>query len=299
MLAGCAPGQDDGKAGPCTVSQAAAFALQGDRPLLFVPFSVQGTETQALLDTGAEKTALALSLTSKLDLPDDQRHRTVLAGVGGLGKERQDAMVTQFDFAGFDPGIGHYPVLDDPKGIGKNVTFGGIIGGDTLAHFDLDLDEPHHKLTVYRVSHCQGNFLPWREPYSAVPMDVTWGHRLLVPVRIDGTTFKALLDTGATGTFIDSAAAEKLGVTAEILQHDANGRGSGAAGVDFTGTWHRFSALQIGPDSFPNPGLTVLDRTLHEADLLLGQDYLRLRHVWISYRTGQLFVAQPGARPGG
>ena len=188
VLGACANSGSSG--GPCQINQAAAFDLKFEHRLIFVPVTIQGAPTQALLDTGAEKTAVADSLVKRLRLPNDLRNGTVMSGVGGLGKERHDAMVDGFLFAGYDPGIGHYAVVDDPEPLGKQSSFAAILGGDIVSR-------------------------------------------------------------------------------------------------------HLFSALVAGRDRFDAPQLTILDRTLYQADMLLGQDYLHLRHVWISYSSGQLFVAEP------
>ncbi len=290
LLAACTDGNTGG---PCTVTQAAAFDITYQHGLLFVPVTINGGTYHALLDTGAERSAIADPLAKRLQLPEDNRHGTVMSGVGGMGKERQDVIVGQFAFAGHDLGNNHYAIMDQPKLLTGVPDFAGLIGGDVLDDFDLDIDVPHRRLTAWRVHNCTGKFLPWTFPYTAIPLDVTWGHRPNLTVKVDGTKFRAFLDTGATATFLDSAAAARVGVNAAALGKDPNGRASGAAGVDFTSTVHKFSTLEIGPDIFANPHLTVLDRTLREADMLLGEDYLRLRHVWLSYHSRQLFVAAP------
>jgi predicted aspartyl protease len=146
---------------------------------------------------------------------------------------------------------------------------------------------------LYKVRHCAGNFLPWTTPYDAVQLHVTWEDTLLLPVSVDGKRFTALLDSGSTGTVLDSAAAEQAGVSANDLAQAATAQGTGAAGVGFQEFAHDFQTLNVGPDTLRDVRLAVLDRTLRGSDMLLGLDYLATRHVWISYRTGQLFIARP------
>ncbi len=291
LLAGCAEAGSAETGGKCEVQQVAAYDLPKRRALVFVPVTIDGRQTQALLDTGAEKSAVGVDLAAKLDLPADSRHGTTVVGVGGLGTLRKDVMVRQFAFAGYDSKTGHYPLLDTPAGLGKSGEFGGLVGGDMLENFDLDLDMRHNKLTVYRVRHCGGHFLPWTETYAAIPLDLTWGHRIVLPVTVDGQPLRAMLDTGATSSVLDSDAADRLGVTEAALKQDPNARGTGAAGAAFSSTLHHFATLDIGPDRFERPGLGIIDRSLRESDMLLGQDYLHLRRVWISYSSRQIFVA--------
>jgi predicted aspartyl protease len=290
--AACVADDAGGAPGQCTLAQVASYMLHRQQSLVFVPASIQGTPVLALLDTGAERSVVTAGIVTRLGLLSDPRHGSLVSGVGGAGIGQNDALVEHYVFAGYDPGVGHYAVINVPIDTGTALPFGGIIGGDILSDFDLDLDVPHDRLTVYRVHNCRGRFLPWSEPYSAVPMATTWNSgRLVVPVTVDGVQLQAMLDTGAASSVIDSSAAQRLGVTAATLGTEPSARGFGAAGVDFSRTLHRFGVLQVGDEQFPHPRLAVLDRTLREADMLLGEDFLRQRHVWISYRTGQLFVA--------
>ena len=295
LLSACS---DDGPAltGPaCQVVRVAEYPLHVEQSLLYVPVTLDGTSVLMLLDTGAEKSVLTKAIVTKLDMTRDSRNGTVLSGVGGQGKEEQDAIVGHLVFAGHDLRVGHLPVVELPFSPETSVPFAGILGADMLSHFDLDLDVAKQQLGVYRVHNCAGRFLPWSQPYETVGLETTWADRLLLPVTLDGVVLQAFLDTGAASSIVDTAAAARLGVTEAVLAKEPHGRGIGAAGPNVVRTYHQFSRLQIGADQFANPGLTVLDRTLRGADMLLGEDFLRLRRVWISYRTRQLFVARPAA----
>ena len=294
--AACADGDAGGTPGQCKLTQVASYTLHKQQSLVFVPVSIQGTTVLALLDTGAERSVVSAGIVTKLGLLSDPRHGSLVSGVGGEGIGQNDALVSHFEFAGHDPEIGHYAVVSIPIDTGPELSFGGILGGDILSDFDLDLDVAHGRLTVYEVHKCGGQFLPWTDPYSAIPMHLSWNSgRPIVPVIVDGVRIDAILDTGAASSVIDSDAAERLGVTTAVLAREPSARGFGAAGVDFKRTLHRFNMLQVADEQFPSPYLAVLDRSLREADMLLGQDFLRSRRVWISYRTRQLFVS--AARP--
>jgi len=55
---------------------------------------------------------------------------------------------------------------------------------------------------------------------------------------------------------------------------------------------HRFDELQVGPDITRDPALWVASvHVVPIVDLLLGADWLRSRHVWLSFATKQMFVA--------
>jgi len=259
---------------------------------------VNGTEVAAILDTGAEKSAVMDGLVTRLGLLADPREGSLMSGVGGEGTVQNDVLVQGFELAGFDPGDDHYPVIAIP-GAGEGPDpVGALVGVDLLGHFDLELDLAHGRAALYDPDRCAGPLpesLPgWSGRVERVPLDVTWGGRLLLPVKVDGQTLTALLDSGSTATVIDLPAATRLGVTAAMLAAEPGGEGFGAAGVNFHRALHTFHSLQVGGITERSPRLSVLDRDLRESDMLLGLDWLRQRHVLISFRRHTLYIAPEG-----
>jgi Aspartyl protease len=292
-LAACVDSDAGGAGGQCRVSQVADFPLRVEGNAIFAPIRINDATELGQLDTGGEVSVITAAATARLGLPGDMRHGTQMIGVGGLGLPRNDAILDHFELAGFDPGKSHYPVIDSHYAPAMDKLVGAIVGADLLSHFDLDLDVAHKRLKLFRVSHCSGNFLPWNRSYTAVPLAVNWGGDLVTTVKIDGVALEAILDTGASSSVIDLPGVGKLGVTAEKLAKAQHGMGSGTAGVDFRLAAMTFGDMQVGTDHVAKPEVVVLDRSLHTGDMLLGIDYLRTRHVWISYHTEQLFIETP------
>ena len=273
------------------------ITLQERDHLMLAPVRINGTTVMGILDTGAQTSAVTDALVARLGLLGDPRNGTLMSGVGGEGVAQSDAVVDRFDLAGFDPGTGHYPVISlpisDPPESTDAAPLGALIGADLLSHFDLDLDVANHRLVLYDPDRCQGPLPDWTVPATAVPLDTLWSGRLQLPVRIDAREMQALLDSGATMSVLDLPAAEKLGVTPEMLAREKGGEGFGAAGVNFRRVPYTFRTLEVGGERITAPRISVLDRSLRETDMLLGLDWLRLHHVWISYHRHILFIAQP------
>jgi hypothetical protein len=182
--------------------------------------------------------------------------------------------------------------METPPGTPDADPLGALLGADVLSHFDIDLDIANRRAILYDPDLCTGTLPDWSVPVTEVPIDVAWSGRLLLPVTIDGHTFHALLDSGATGSVLDLPAAESLGITQAELAKDHGGTGFGAAGVNFQRELHTFRTLEIAGERFASPAISVLDRPLREADMLLGLDWLRTHRVWISYRRHVLFIAR-------
>jgi len=270
------------------------ITLEDRQHLMLAPVLVNGTSVPGIFDTGAQTSAVTEALVTRLGLLTDLRHGSLMSGVGGEGTPQNDALVSQFSLAGFDPDQGHYPVISVPVTAANGAApLGALIGADAISHFDVDFDIGHRRVTLYDPDRCQGKLPDWQGPVVQVPVEVTWSGRLLLTVKVDGHDLHAMLDSGATGSVLDLPAAEKLGVSREMLAHEQGGEGFGAAGVSFQHVLHTFHSLEIGGERYESPKISVLDRDLREADMLLGLDWLRAHRVWISYRHHRLLIARP------
>ncbi len=270
------------------------IALQDRQHLLLGPVSVNGTKVLGIYDTGAQTSAVTERLVTRLGLLGDDRNSSLMTGVGGEGTPQNDALVDRFELAGFDPGYNHYAVVALPIDSAGDEPTGALVGADLLGHFDIDLDVANGKAVLYDPDRCTDAPPAWQASAIKVPLDMIWGSgRLVLTVKVDGQDVRALLDTGASASVIDLQAALRLGVPAATLDHEMNGEGFGAAGVNFHRAVHMFRTLEIAGERYDAPKLSVLDRNLHEADMLLGLDWLRQHHVLISFRRRLLLIERP------
>jgi len=114
---------------------------------------------------------------------------------------------------------------------------------------------------------------------------------LLLDVQIDRQPVSALIDSGARLSSIRTDVAERLGVDPATLARDPLTAGSGVDLIAMAGRLHRFAEVRIGSEVLRDQEIEVAPLALPGADMLLGADYLRTRHVWLSYSTQRLFVA--------
>jgi len=281
LLAACAD-----NAGPCRLQPVADLPATLDRNRLEVAGQVNGAAVTLLIDTGAQRTVLNMATVSALQLPRSQRSVTLLNGIGGA--------VSGADvFAELD--VGHVD-FRQRLAVANLPDFGGIVGGDMLSGFDLELDVPDRRVRLWRARGCHAADLPWTGPRATVPVHVT-GDRLRLAVTIDGQKLDALLDSGAGRSLLQADVAQRLGVPAAALAADPAARVRGLDGGLVGIHAHRFASLGVGDEVFANPQIGVASFRLDAADMLLGMDYLRGHRVWVSYRTGELFIQ--AARPGG
>jgi len=164
----------------------------------------------------------------------------------------------------------------------------GLIGGDVLSNYDVEIDLSDRRVRLWKASTCRANDLPWTGPRATVPAHVTWGDRLIVTVTLNGKQVDALLDSGSAISLLQTEVAREVGVT--IISADPEVSIHGVAGSTIMVRLHRFGTLRIGNDQIDGPEIGVGDSQLISPEMIIGRDYLRRRRIWISYRTGTLFV---------
>jgi Aspartyl protease len=250
------------------------------------------------IDTGAS-TSVSPKAASMMHAPRDPHWRT--RAIGTTGTLLADHVkLRDFEFAGkvyhtfSAPKIPLPPPLPSTPAVNGYTPLDGIIGGDVLSMFDVDLDLGGKSITFYEVRGCTHVTPPWTEPYASVPIKVTSRYNIVVPVEVDGHKLPALLDTGSTGYAITRRGALRSGATEVMLAADPTQEASGIGGIKKQ-PFHKFKALAIGGETIPETGLLVMDAELPHGDVLIGQSYLMFRRVWISYSTRMLFIGAPKA----
>ncbi|HVC58973.1 MAG TPA: retropepsin-like aspartic protease [Acetobacteraceae bacterium] len=286
-LAGCAAPES------CALVPLAAMPLDTRQNLMFVTAGIGGQPVRLLVDTGAERTVLTEAAVARLGLAHDARYITRSFGIGG-SSANWDA-----DIPGIVLGQTRFPVRRVAVGDFAMDHVGGppadgLLGADILLAFDIDIDEPAHRLTLYRVRRCPHAVPPWRQPAIRIDGLEARRDRLLVPIALDGVAGMAILDTGAQATTIGMAMARRLGLSAASLATDRTIIAHGAGPRPLAVHVHRFRELQVGNARIEAPTLAVVPNDRAVGDALLGGDFLRGRRVWLSFATRRLFVSSGG-----
>ena len=292
LLAACAaPGGGPGGAPrSCGIRPFAEVPVAVAQNTPLVQARINGNPVTLLLDTGAERVLLTQDAVKRLGLTVDSSRSFTEAGAGGSFTSFA-ALVRDFELAGL--AIPDHPVSALPYALPSNVTdrVDGLLGVTVLSAFDIDLDLPGRKMTLYGGLVCGDTAIPpWREPYVTAPAEVSPRGRMNMQVRVGATTLMALIDTGATGSVITTRAALASGVTAEELAASPSSVMRGVGPQPVSVRQHRFGELQIGPERFANARLLVTDAGLGTVDMIIGMDYLGGRRLWFSYARKQVFM---------
>lgn len=281
----------------CRVEPAATVPVGLANGHLLVTVMVNDKPATFILDTGADRTLMGEDVVRELGVARDSWVASTVLGLGGY-EQRPNALPRSLRLG--DVTLRRHTLVGD-----TSVTVGplpieaiggqpiaGLLGRDFLSPFDLDIDLPKHRLTLYDVHDCTMGFLPWHTPYAAIPATTPVGAAMVIPVAVNGVPLRALIDTGASASLIAAPGMLRLGLTPAALANDPAGNGSGIGPAPVFMRRHRFAELRVGADTTRDPTLWVAAvHVVPIVDMLLGADWLSTRHVWLSFTTKQVFMA--------
>ncbi|MFT9164748.1 MAG: aspartyl protease family protein [Komagataeibacter saccharivorans] len=282
----------------CNHERVAQVPLRDDGGYLSIVVSIAGHELSALVDTGSDGGLLTPDMVGYLRLRLDPDHETIVHGTGGVAQATPNAMVPDLRVGNVDFGPRSVPVGELPGKPMIQPPVAGLLGGDILSRFDLDVNVPGGTLTLWNIQHASLVCAPppaWDGPYETLPL-TRQDNRFLLTVGLDGRPVTALLDSGARSRIVSPEVAHRAGVSQSRLERDPGGVTASVDGHRDIYHWHRFDSLQVGHELERNVTLTVapIRETLQ---MLLGSYWFATHRVWISYAVNQAFVRPAPGRP--
>ena len=249
--------------------------------LVTVPVRVNGREVAFFVDTGGYYGGISASLAGALKLPE----RTWLENQEFVFYDRaattQIDEIDMFELGRLSAKSVPIPVIWDQLLTGDTY---GLLGGNVLNRYDLDIDFVHEKLNLFSPDHCPGRVVYWADSWSQVPITVKDGWHVVIPVTLDGKTIQATVDTGAAQTVMTVEHAQDL-----FGWPDKSALKSGAHGE----VYYPFSSLKFGGIEVLYPSVALLPKssvTAGAPELLLGANVLRQLHLYIAYKEKMLYL---------
>lgn len=296
LLAAACAGPAPGASGDaCALDRRAVLPVAVVQNVPLVGVHINGQPATLVLDTGANLTLLTETAARRLGLAREAGISVGTISAGGVG------VASAARISGLTVGevqvparlVGVVPIAL-PQWAGGPVD--GLLGTDLLAAYDVELDLPNGTVTLYRARPCLWAVPPWTGPYQLLEPRASPPGVLFVPMQLDGVGLTALLDTGTSLTVVTPRVAWAAGVPEAVLARAPVLRGITAGPNSLLTRAVRFHELRIGDEAWRGPGLLVGALPPTAGDALLGGDYLASRRVWLSFATGQVFVARPIAR---
>lgn len=299
-------------AGSCAATVALPLK-DGPDGTVMVRGNIGKAPVSLMIDTGAARGVLREAVVDTLRLPRRQVPLNSAAiGIGGDSfREVTEVDRLEFGKLAFD----RLDMMIAPRSHAPDQAMDGLLGGDVLARFDLDLDFAARVARLSPSSAC-----PPPSGWVAVPLTVLPSGHIRVKVAIDGRPVMALLDTGASHSTMNLDAAHDLfGIASSSSDLRLVGSETGVEGVMVDAYRYPFRSLTIGGVTLANPPILLIanatrrmhvitpnggDRTAWGPegfpDFFLGIAELKRFHLIIAYRDAKLYLAPTeGLHPSG
>jgi predicted aspartyl protease len=289
-LAACA--EEDTR--PCRMAVATELPFRFTDGHIYVDLAINGKPGNFIFDTGAEETTLDRAAIPRMGLTAEDLPGVYNEGIGGSSNVARTP--TRNVQLGRLKGMDFDLMVSDMHLITANPPADGLVGMDFLANYDIDLDWGAKKITLYaRLQGCSRRSAALTGPLYALDVERmdTMHPKIRFPVTISGQQFNAVLDTGAQGTAIFRRAAERLGLTKDVLAADPHGYGVGVGPRKVDMTRHVLESVTIGDLTVRNMPVAVTNQRLGDTDMLLGLPFTRKVHVWISNSSHTLIMQYP------
>ena len=202
--ASAGPAQED-----CAPRKRAELPVRMQDGFAFVPGSIGDAPVTLLLDTGAQGMLLTPGIVEALRLPVDPQGGTRMLGTGGV-RDAPNVMLRGLRVGGVALAGGSVPVAVLPGVPQTEPPLAGLLGGQFLGAYDLDLDVPHGRMALYDALGCPTP--PFPLPYSTLALLSFAGRRRV---------------RHGPGQRREPAGAGRHGIT-RIDHHGASGRTAGA-----------------------------------------------------------------------
>lgn len=303
------------QAAPCKLMKYASFPIDMGRVgAVTVPIAVNGTNETFIVDTGGIYSSLTQPTVAALDLKS-LRIQSGLEVYAANGAQL-DHYVT-VDTLGIGAMRARYVhMLVDPGSAATGMNHvQGTLAPDLLRNFDLDFDFGHRTLNLMSPKHCKGQVVYWASRYAVVPFTLADSFHIEVPVTLDGHSFRAIIDTGASRTAIRArTAAHEFALTPKSPGMMPTPGADGNTVVPFH---YRFKTLVIGGITVKNPLVGILvdaatrsfwkkhsdwidhdpvyGYTFKPQPIILGLDVLTKLHLYIAYDEEKLYVTTADA----
>ena len=265
---------------------------RGLRPV--VSAIINGAEGRFLFDTGASAGLIAAGSLAKFGLSAEQAETVQIKSFGKLFDARQ-ITTKELRFAAWSISGHSLVVIDQPLVSGTD----GALGEAEMTDFDMEIDLPHRAVRFYKPSDCSAAELAyWAKPGQVHHIELdpfTREHnRIFGPVSINGATFRALFDTGASDTGLTRQTAETAGVHpgSEGVTEDGQVRGVGPEALK---NWKAtFTEFAIGGETVAHPVFGFSDKTNASADLIVGADFFKRHRVYVAKRQHVMAFTDEG-----
>ena len=230
-----------------------------------IPVMLDGRALSLLVDTGGVSTTIKWELAREMGLPVKQAQRK-LAGVGG---SLMNFAVAGENFSIAELRVDNKPIYMESRSL---ESADGTLAADILRNYDVEIDMARNRMSLAAPGHCAA---PQWAQSGSVAIEVGQSGHVRFPVKIDGKTIMATLDTGAATSVISMRAAALLGI---------HPNSPGLELVRDAGRYrlytYPFQALELGGVTVNKPLIAIASENFVPGGALRGQFGTKSRRSW-------------------
>ena len=277
---------------PCQLVRMATMDANVDgSDHLYVPAEMAGRKTNLMIDTGGAWSLIKAELADELKL---ERHYNQSSDfVDASGKSmRQYVRVPGLKLGDLAfKGPTDFIVMEGYRD-GDLDRFGGTIGLNIIARFDVELDNAAKRINLFHPKHCPRIGAYWADEYVELPL-INANGLPETKVDIEGETVRALIDTGSTRTFMDTGLARrKWGITPQSPGVTPSGDLTLPTGKVVKMYDYTFKNLTVSGFHFSNVEVVLTEDT---GGLTLGMSELKHLRLYFSFKEELLFATTADA----
>ncbi|MDB5392652.1 MAG: hypothetical protein JWM91_158 [Rhodospirillales bacterium] len=258
--------------------------LQNDLGSPVVSILIDNRPRDVLLDTGGFWSMLSPSIAKLYGT-----RRSGIAGRLGLEGVKIDRAVKLPSIQIGPVKVPDVDFFEAPEGYSDNAA---TLGANWLSRFDVEIDPVDSKVSFFFQNHC-GNAVYWlHNDLAELPVRIDRSENLItIPLILDGREIRALIDTGASETYLSRRVAEELfalhpgspGMQAEEPDTDQNGNSRQMYR-------YQFGSLALGGIVIQHPWLVISPMTSKGPDMILGMHQLNGLHLYFAYGEKKLYA---------
>jgi predicted aspartyl protease len=269
---------------PCTLRRLVSVDSNVDDNQLYIPAQLQGRATNLMVDTGGAWSLIKSDLVDELKLEKKINHGMDFVDAAGK-KMPHYVRVTDFKLGNLAfNGPVDFIVMTGYRGLDR---WGGTIGLNIIARFDVELDNAAKRVNLFHPKHCRNMSAYWADEYVDLPL-INVDGLPETKLDIDGEEVRALIDTGSSHTFMDiDLARRKFGITPQsqgVVPSSDLTLPSGKVVKTYTYT---FKTLTLSGFRFSDVEVILDDG---DGSLTLGTSELKHLHLYFAFKEARLYA---------
>jgi len=294
----------------CKLVQIADLPVRLVKGKLIVDGAINGQKMGIVIDTGAVMTLMLRQAADRLKLERRDARGYRIFGIGGETKA-ESVLIDDFRI-GQASRKGWRMLVAGERDFGEE--FAVFLGEDFFSQVDVEFDLAHNAVRLFQPKHCDGVSLAYwttEEPREvAIEPIYDYAPRILLTVQINRQPVKAMLDSGAGGSILTRADAERVGVTPQTAGVVAVESGHGLGPKQVNVWMGPFDSVVIGneainhthipfgdlykDETYTSIGSRLANSVDPDQPMLLGADFLRSHRVLVSHSQRKMYFTYIG-----